>query len=249
MFSSWNCSWTINLINLKQVFEFRSWSVSCKLSEEILLLVLDFHLSSEVWVIQSLFSWDSAWGFFLQHSLEQVECFSIYFSINVFLKVEIASSILVEDFIILFPFEYRVSKEEIMKDNASWKDIAYWLTFSAHIFDVNDLWCYKSRSSTSHKQVLLFICISGKSEIADGKVRAVLLPEHDVLRFEISMYDSQFGQMTECSEDILDNLFDFSLFYFFIAFEQLIELLALKVFQNHVDRIVSFINSLQFHYI
>jgi len=63
------------------------------------------------------------------------------------------------------------------------------------------------------------------------------------------MYDSQFGQMTECSEDVLDNLFDFSLFYFFVALEQLIELLALKVFQNHVDRIVSFINSLQFHYI
>ncbi len=53
--------------------------------------------------------------------------------------------------------------------------------------------------------------------------------------------------MTECSEDVLNDLFDFSLFYFFVALEQFVELLALQVFQNNVDRIFGFINSLQFH--
>jgi hypothetical protein len=53
--------------------------------------------------------------------------------------------------------------------------------------------------------------------------------------------------VTECSEDVLNDLFDFSLFYFFVALEQFVELLALQVFQNNVDRIFGFINSLQFH--
>ena len=190
MLSSWNCSRTSNL---KEVFEFRTWSVSWQLSEQILLFILDFHLSTEVAVTKSLVSWDSAWRLFLQHFFQQIECFSIYFGVNIFLETEIAGSILGEDFIILFAVKYRVSKQEIMEDDTSWKDIADWLTFSVHVFNVDDLWRYKARSSTSHEQVLLFICISGKSEIADGEVKAVFLPEHDVLRFEISVYDSEFG--------------------------------------------------------
>lgn len=80
-----------------------------------------------------------------------------------------------------------------MEDDPCREDITDWVTFSAHIFDVDDLWCNKTGSSASHKQVFLFVCISGESEIADGEIKAVFLPEHDVLGFEISVYDSQFG--------------------------------------------------------
>jgi hypothetical protein len=134
---------------------------------------------------------------------------------------------LAEDLVILFPFKHRIPKEKVVEDDASGEDIADCVTFRVHVFDVDDLWCNKAGSSAPHEQVFLFICVSGESEIADGEIKAVFLPEHDVLGFEISVYDSQFGQVAECSEDVLDDLLDFSGLYFFVALEQFIKLLAL----------------------
>jgi hypothetical protein len=43
------------------------------------------------------------------------------------------------------------------------------------------------------------------------------------------MNDSKFGQVTECSKDILYNLFYLSMLYFSIAFEKIIELLSFQI--------------------
>ena len=93
-----------------------------------------------------------------------------------------------------------------MEDDASGEDIADCVTFRVHVFDVDDLWCNKAGSSAPHEQVFLFICVSGESEIADGEIKAVFLPEHDVLGFEISVYDI-----------LSNNCFESYLFFYFFS--------------------------------
>ncbi len=39
----------------------------------------------------------------------------------------------------------------MVKDNASWENIAYWVTFGIFVSDVDDLGGNKARSSTSYE--------------------------------------------------------------------------------------------------
>ena len=69
-----------------------------------------------------------------------------------------------------------------MEDDSSWKDIADGVTLGVHVSNVDDLGSNKARGATSHEEILLFLCIGGQAEVADGQVPWTLLSKHDVLR-------------------------------------------------------------------
>ena len=109
-----------------------------------------------------------------------------------------------------------------MKDDTSRKDVTDRFALGRHVANVNNLWSYETRCSTSNKKILFFICMGSKSEITQGKVAAFLFSKHNIFGFKISVYDPKFGQITESSENVLNNLSDLMRFHLFIVLNRLI---------------------------
>jgi hypothetical protein len=54
-----------------------------------------------------------------------------------------------------------------MKDDSCRKDVTYGFTFERHVLNVDDLWSYKARGSTSDKKILFLISTGSKPKITD----------------------------------------------------------------------------------
>ena len=141
-------------------------------------------------MLQSLRSTDSLRGIDFQHLYQQVQRLFSDTMILLVTKVKIASPVLSHHFSVLCPGKDALSEEQVMKDDSSTKNITNGLAFSRHILNVDDLWGYKSRSSTPNENVLFLLGQGWKTKIQNDSLGASFFSEHDVFSFQIPMNDT-----------------------------------------------------------
>lgn len=207
------CNWTKVLLNflLSNTWRSLSWIFFPRIvltwnSIFGLLLDLNIHLRDEEWMIECSLSSNSTAWILIKHLLQQVKCFHLCFIVNLTTEVEIACSILGQNLIVFLALEDRASKKKIMENDSSWEDITYWITLGAHVLDINDFRGNEARCTTSDKQILLLLCMCGKSEIANGKILRIVVSEDNILGLEVTVDYFMFGEMGKGLEYILHNL-------------------------------------------
>ena len=117
------------------------------------------HIAGKVRMTECRLSANSFQRVLLEHPWQKIKCFWWNFRVYFFVETEITSPILIENLVILFTLKDWNSKQKMMENNTSGKDVAYRLTLCTHIPNINDLGSYKARSATTDEQILFLISI------------------------------------------------------------------------------------------
>lgn len=134
-----------------------------------------------------------------------------------------------------------------MEDYSQTEDVANWIALSFEIFEVDDLRGYITWSAASHEQVLWFIGPSGESEISDDTVEISLLPEQDILWFEIAMHDFSFVHMLQSHKEPTNGCLNFVSREFVFGFDFIVKLPTLEQLHTDIDGVLTFVHFKQLH--
>lgn len=77
------------------------------------------------------------------------------------------------------------TENDVIKDASNTKNIADWMRFGRHVFNVNNLRSDISWSATSNKQIIGIVGYRGQSEVDYDR----FFTQNDIVRFEVSMDD------------------------------------------------------------
>ena len=189
---------------------------------DLLNLVLFQLFTSEIWMVQGLFGWNSGFGIFVQHWLEQVPSFfTKKFEVIAFV-INFTLTVFLYDFLDLFSFENWLLEEskiknelQYMEDNSQRENVALRVVSFDFIgwFNLQNFRRNVSRSSTSDIQVLFLVPIFSQSQINNhwqyliGVFRILL--DHNVLKFKIPVHDPLLMKIVNSFQQSLHNSFDF----------------------------------------
>lgn len=76
-----------------------------------------------------------------------------------------------------------------MEDQPKAEHVTYWLVFSAHIFDIDDLRSNIAWSTASNEEIIGLIRKFSKAKVRYYTVPASFLPEDQILRLKVTMHD------------------------------------------------------------
>ena len=148
--------------------------------------------------------------------------------------VDIATSVLREDFIVLSPRERGFPESYHMEDNSNTENITDGTVLGFQIFEVDYFWSYVAWSSASHEHVLL-VAILSQSEISNNTVVVSIFPEEDVLGFQISVHDVLHMHDLQSFEDAPHDSFGLGYAEFMFGFYFVVELTSFQQFHSNVD--------------
>ena len=125
------------------------------------------------------------------------------------------------------------------------------------ILFVNDFWSHISWSSNSGGKNFILLNFGGDSKVDKFDVVRVIFFEENILRFDVSMDDSDIVKVNDCSEKLFnDDGDEFLMVSFFAGFEILEQITALAKFANESELIfevidlekVCYVRVVEFHH-
>jgi hypothetical protein len=87
------------------------------------------------------------------------------------------------NFLSVFTHKEMFAKNYIIKDASRAENIAYWVRFGRHVFNIYDLRRHISWSSTSHKKIVRIISNCSQAEVDNSR----LLTQDNIIWFEITV--------------------------------------------------------------
>lgn len=99
-----------------------------------------------------------------------------------------------------------MSKQQVMEDQPSRKHVAYRITLRRHVLNVDNLRRHKPWSATSDKEVFFSIGKSSQPKVTNHRIRRILVPEHDILWFEVSVNDLPVSEVVQASENVTNDV-------------------------------------------
>lgn len=124
-------------------------------------------LCIEVRMLQGFACFYSILRVHIQEFGQKVESDEIEALVHFFVELKSTGPIFSQDLLIFFAFKNGPTKQQVVKNEPSRKDITDRVALRRHIFNVNNFRCYKPRRPTSHEEVFFLVCIGRQSEITD----------------------------------------------------------------------------------
>ena len=122
-----------------------------QLPKHIFAVKLDIHLTQEKWMSKRIFRWNAQIRILFKHFCQQIKGYRVNSTINLFIEVELALSVLSQYLLILFALKHWASKQKVMEDDSCRKNVTNGVTFCWHIFNIDNLRSHEARRATSHK--------------------------------------------------------------------------------------------------
>lgn len=105
------------------------------------------------------------------------------------IQVEVAGSVLVQNLIVGSPWEDGSAEQEYVKNEPHREDITDGIALSLQVPNIDYLRSHIPRSPTSNKQVVLLLRPSSQPKIHNHHFARVGVPQHNILRLQVSMHD------------------------------------------------------------
>lgn len=122
-----------------------------------------------------------------------------------------------------------------MKDEPQAEHIANGFILGLHILDIDDLWRHVAGSAASHEEVLRDIGELCQSEVSNHALETALIPEEDVLRFEVAVHDLLGVHFLEPAEDGVNGSLDLHWFEPVLSLDLVVELSSLQQLHYNIQ--------------
>jgi hypothetical protein len=156
-------------------------------------------------VFQSLLGRDSLQRTLLEHSLQEVHGVFTNFVLVVLGEVDVAGSVLAQDFVVGGSGEGASPEQEEVEDQAQTEEVANGLVFGFHVLDVDDFRGNVSGGAASDEQVLADGGELGQAEVSDDAVEVSFLSEEQVFWLQVSVHDVFGVHFSEAEQDASDD--------------------------------------------
>lgn len=133
-----------------------------------------------------------------------------------------------------------------MEDDAQTENITNRIVFFL-VLQIRNLRCHITRRSTSRKDIVFRIYKSCQPEISDNTLIWLLIPQYDILRLQIPMHYSFFMHCWYSLQEALHDSLDFIKWEFVSFFDLIKEYTTTQILDTHIEWILCFIDSLNFH--
>jgi len=154
-------------------------------------------------------------------------------------KIDVTGSVLAQDLVVGGSGEGGSAEKEQMENQTQTEEIADGLILGFHVLDVDDFGGHVAGGAAPDEEILADVGELCQTEIGDHAVEVSLLPEEQILRFEVSMHDVFRVHFPQAQKNASDDELGLVGFEFVLGLDFVVELTALQQLENDVERVLT----------
>lgn len=163
------------------------------------------------------------------------------------LKVNFATFILFQDFVVGLAGEGRLAQDHHVEDDSEAEEVADAGVAGLRALQVHDLRSHVSRSAAPHEHQLPAAAAFGQPEVSNHALETALRAEDDVFGLQVAVHDVGLVHGFQAGEDALHDGADLLRGELVLALELVQQLPARQQFDADVERVLALVYALYFH--